>query len=59
MSPWIVGFLGFILYPMIATLLFSFTKYDLLSDPVPIGLQNYVFMFTKDEHFWQAMRNTI
>jgi multiple sugar transport system permease protein len=59
MSPWIVGFLVFILYPMIATLSFSFTKYDLLSDPVSVGFQNYVFMFTKDEHFWQAMRNTL
>ncbi len=59
MSPWIIGFLAFILYPMAATLYFSFTKYDLFSTPVPVGLQNYVFMFTKDQHFWKAMRNTV
>jgi multiple sugar transport system permease protein len=59
MSPWIVGFLAFILYPMIATLYFSFTKYDLLSTPVPVGFRNYVYLFTKDQHFWLAMRNTV
>jgi multiple sugar transport system permease protein len=59
MSPWIVGFSVFILYPMLASLYFSFTRYDLLSTPEPVGLQNYVFMFTKDPLFWQAIRNTL
>ncbi len=59
MSPWVVGFLGFILYPMLATLYFSFTKYDLLSNPIPYGIQNYVYMFTKDPDFWIAVRNTV
>lgn len=59
MSPWIIGFLGFILYPMLATLYFSFTRYDLLSNPNWYGIQNYVYMFTKDSNFWIAVRNTI
>jgi multiple sugar transport system permease protein len=59
MSPWIVGFLGFILYPMLATLYYSFMRYDLLSNPEPYGIQNYVYMFTKDPNFWVAVRNTI
>lgn len=59
MSPWIVGFIAFIVYPMIATLYFSFTKYDLLSAPKWYGLQNYVYMFTKDHAFWRAVGNTI
>jgi multiple sugar transport system permease protein len=59
MSPWIVGFLVFILYPMLATLYFSFTKYDLLSPPQWVGLFNYRFMFTSDPRFWQAVRNTL
>jgi multiple sugar transport system permease protein len=59
MSPWVVGFLGFILYPMLATLYFSFTRYDLLSTPEWYGLQNYVYMFTKDPNFWVAVRNTL
>lgn len=59
MLPWIIGFLVFILYPMLASLYYSFTRYDLLSDPEIVGLDNYRFMFTKDPNFWQAMRNTL
>jgi multiple sugar transport system permease protein len=58
MAPWIIGFTVFIAYPMIASLFFSFTHYDLLSNPVPAGLANYKFML-KDPLFWQSMRNTI
>jgi multiple sugar transport system permease protein len=59
MSPWIVGFVGLIFYPMVSSLYFSFTRYSLLSSPEWIGLQNYSFMFTKDPYFWLAMRNTL
>ena len=59
MSPWIIGFLVFIVYPMVSSLYFSFTHYDLLSSPIPIGLDNYKFMFTKDPFFWRAVWNTV
>jgi multiple sugar transport system permease protein len=59
MSPWILGFLLLLLYPMISSLYFSFTNYSLLDEPVWIGFQNYTFMFTKDPLFWLAFRNTI
>jgi multiple sugar transport system permease protein len=59
MSPWIIGFSVFILYPALASLYYSFTNYDLLSTPSFVGLDNYRFMFTKDPQFWQAMRNTL
>jgi multiple sugar transport system permease protein len=60
MSPWIVGFVVLILYPMLASLYFSFTKYTgLLNQPAWIGVQNYSFMFTKDPFFWLAFRNTV
>ena len=59
MSPWIIGFLVFIVYPMVSSLYFSFTHYDLLSSPIPIGLDNYRFMFTKDPFFWKAVWNTV
>ena len=58
MSPWIIGFLAFTLYPMVSSLYFSFTSYDLLSTPRWIGLENYRFMFTKDPLFWTAIKNT-
>jgi multiple sugar transport system permease protein len=59
MSPWILGFVGLILYPMVSSLYFSFTKYSLLEEPVWIGLQNYTYMFSKDPFFWLAFRNTV
>jgi multiple sugar transport system permease protein len=59
MAPWIIGFLAFIVYPMFASLYYSFTNYDLLSAPSFVGVENFRFMFTKDPEFWQAMRNTL
>jgi multiple sugar transport system permease protein len=58
MSPWIAGFLLFLAYPMVASLYFSFTHYNLLSSPEFVGLANYRFMLT-DPFFWQAIRNTM
>jgi multiple sugar transport system permease protein len=59
MSPWILGFLIFTLYPMISSLYFSFTRYDLLGKPKWVGLHNYQFMFTQDVDFWLSVRNTL
>jgi multiple sugar transport system permease protein len=59
MSPWIIGFLVFNLYPAVATLYYSFTKYDLVGSPRWVGFFNYRFMFTNDPNFWLAMRNTL
>ena len=59
MSPWIIGFSVFYLFPMLATLYYSFTHYDGVSTARWVGFDNYVFMFTKDPQFWQALRNTV
>ena len=59
MSPWLVGFLAFTVYPIFASLYYSFTKYSLVGNPQWTGLSNYSFMFTKDPLFWQSLRNTI
>jgi multiple sugar transport system permease protein len=58
LSPWLIGFLTFYLYPTLASLYFSFTHYDLLTSPRWVGLANYRFMFT-DPQFWQSLRNTL
>jgi len=52
-------FCAFFLYPMGASLYYSFTSYDLLSSPRWVGLANYRFLFTKDPLFWQSVRNTL
>jgi multiple sugar transport system permease protein len=59
MAPWIIGFSAFYVYPMLASLYFSFTKYDILSQPRWVGLSNYRFMLTSDPLFWVSLRNTL
>jgi multiple sugar transport system permease protein len=59
MSPWLVGFGVFVAYPLIATVYFSFTHYDLLSPARWIGFANYEYMFTEDRQIWQSVRNTL
>jgi multiple sugar transport system permease protein len=59
LSPWVIGFLAFVIYPMLATFYYSFTHYDMLSPPKWVGLSNYRFMFTDDPYFWQSLRNTV
>lgn len=57
--PWIIGFLGFSLYPILASLIFSFTQYNLFAAPVFNGLENYFYMFENDWHFPAAVRVTM
>lgn len=53
-SPWILGFIIFTVGPMLASLYFSFTEYDIVSAPKWIGLRNYINMF-QDELFWHSL----
>ncbi|GIN71543.1 ABC transporter permease [Bacillus sp. J14TS2] len=57
-APWLLGFLGFVIGPMIASLYLSFTDYDILSSPNWIGLDNYVRMFTEDPRFITSLKVT-
>ncbi len=56
-SPWIVGFLGFLAYPMWETIRLSFMDYNGLRDPEWIGLENYRTMI-EDDLFWKVLGNT-
>jgi multiple sugar transport system permease protein len=57
-SPWIVGFIVFTMFPFVASLYFSFTKYDVISSPEWVGLENYDRLLTRDRLFPLALRNT-
>jgi multiple sugar transport system permease protein len=57
-SPWLLGLLLFVLGPMAASLVISFTRWDLLSPAKFVGLQNYEKMFTRDPLFWQSLKVT-
>ena len=57
-SPWIIGFLVFTLFPVGASLYYSFCDYDILTEPLWIGTLNYQEMFA-DELFWKTLYNTL
>src|SRR5271167_4546437 len=57
-SPWIVGFLLLTVYPVCASIFYSFCDYDVLSTPVWIGTMNYRDMIT-DSAFWKSLYNTL
>ena len=56
-SPWIIGFLAFTLYPVAASIYYSFCDYDVLTKPILVGTLNYRDMLT-DGVFWKSMYNT-
>lgn len=58
-SPWLLGFLAFTLFPILSSLYYSFTRYDLLRPPVFLGLDNYINILTDDEDFRTVAYNTL
>jgi len=57
-APAIILFSAFVFVPVIASFFLSFTKYNTLSAPVWVGLDNYRRIFFNDPRFWKALRNT-
>jgi multiple sugar transport system permease protein len=57
-SPWLIGFVLFVLGPVIASILISFTRWDLLGPASFIGLRNYQKMFSRDPLFWHSFKVT-
>lgn len=58
-SPFIIGFLAFIVVPMGISLFMSFHEYDLLTEAKFVGLQNFVKIFTDDPKFKQSLFVTL
>ena len=58
-SPWLVGFVLLTLYPMVASLYYSFTDYDVLRPPEWVGLGNYATFLTQDNLALTAIYNTL
>ena len=53
-SPWVVGFIFFRGFPILASALISFTKYNVASTPQWLGLQNYANLFD-DKIFYKSL----
>ncbi|MBV9391677.1 MAG: sugar ABC transporter permease [Verrucomicrobia bacterium] len=57
--PNALGFLGFLLFPLLASLILSFFFWPILGRPRFIGLENYIRLFTKDPVFFRIFLNTL
>jgi len=57
-APFLIGFLVFTAYPLLASFYLSFTSYNIISDPTWIGLENYQRAFFQDNQFWAALGRT-
>lgn len=60
-SPWLLGLIVLFVYPFIASLVWSFTEYDLLTSPRFVGVDNYKRIareFIRGEGFGKALWNT-
>ena len=55
--PWIIGFLLFTSYPLIASFCYSFTNYSVLRPPSYVGLANFKEL-AGDEVFRKSVGNT-
>jgi multiple sugar transport system permease protein len=58
-SPFILGIVLFDLVPMVASLVLSFTEWNILSPPHFIGLQNYITAFTLDPKVGISLKVTL
>lgn len=57
LAPALVVIATFVVYPIGAVLYYSFTKYNIATPPVWVGLRNYETLLT-DDIFWLALRHS-
>jgi oligogalacturonide transport system permease protein len=50
-SPWLIGFLTFQLFPFVSSFVYSFTNYNIVKKPIFNGVDNYIRLFTIDPDF--------
>ena len=58
LAPWLFGFILMWFLPMLISIYYSFTNFNLLNDAKFIWFNNYIRLFTQDDLFWQALKVT-
>lgn len=58
-TPWLLGFLIWTAFPIVASFYLSLTEYNVLQPPNWVGLENYIRIFTRDIDFFPAIRITV
>jgi len=57
-APSLAGFAVFVLFPVLFSLGLSTLRWNLITPPAFVGLQNYAFIL-HDRFFWRVMGNTV
>lgn len=57
--PYLIGVAAFVVYPLVMSVYYSFCRYNIISSPVWIGLENYRELFLNDPVFLKAVYNTL
>jgi multiple sugar transport system permease protein len=58
-SPWIIGFVVFLLIPIVLSIYLSFTDYKYVSAPKWVGADNFERALFKDPLFWRTLKITL
>lgn len=58
-SLWFIGIFGFTLFPLLTSLFYSLTDYNLKDTPNMVWFNNYVYILVKDTMFWKSLGNYI
>lgn len=60
-APWITGFLIFVVFPLVASLYWSFTDFRIAAGVSPkwVGFSNYLHLLLKDTNFRASIVNTL
>ena len=56
--PAVLGFLIFVLYPLVASAYYALTRWDGVTSPVFVGFKNFSYIFTKDPSFLPTLKAT-
>lgn len=59
LAPYAILFITFFVLPVITSIFFSFTYYNILEKPRFIGLQNYLSLILEDDVFLIGIKNTL
>lgn len=59
LAPFLILFIVFMVIPVCASIVLSFTDFNMVQIPSFVGLDNYVRMFLEDEVFVKAFQNSL
>ena len=59
LAPYLILFFFFTILPVLASIILSFTYFDMLNFPKWVGFNNYARLFLDDEVFLIALKNTL